>query len=143
MPVTWMPAHTAIHDVGVLIKSNGETLTSEDWQANAIADRQAKSAAAVRQVQRWLKEKFEREADEVAEMARWLAAVTLQANRFRLDDGTVVRDTTAKAEWRRERGVKRKRANPNNTNTNPETGVERLLKTPRLAALRKRLLLKA
>ncbi len=143
MPVTWMPAHTAIHDVGVLIKSNGEALTSEDRQANAIADRQAKSAAAVRQVQRWLKEKFEREADEVAEMARWLAAVTLQANRFRLDDGTVVRDTTAKAEWRRKRGVKRKRASPNNTNTNPETGVERLLKTPRLAALRQRLLLKA
>eukprot|EP00973_Karenia_brevis_P023391 3219746-Karenia_brevis.AAC.1 len=36
--VVWMPAHTAAHDEGVLYKSDGSLLTSDDRRANAKAD---------------------------------------------------------------------------------------------------------
>ena len=44
-PVDWMPAHTAVHDIGVKLKSNGEPLTESDRKMNDKADALAKSAA--------------------------------------------------------------------------------------------------
>ena len=44
--VAWMPAHTAAKDVGVLRLSDGTLLSVTDRNANALADSQAKLAAA-------------------------------------------------------------------------------------------------
>ena len=44
--VAWMPAHTSARDVGVLRLSNGSLLSDIDRSANALADSQAKLAAA-------------------------------------------------------------------------------------------------
>ena len=44
--VAWMPAHTAAKDVGVLRLSDGSLLSDMDRSANALADSQAKLAAA-------------------------------------------------------------------------------------------------
>ncbi len=43
--VVWMPAHTAAHDIGVKLLSNGVALTRRDQLSNALADELAKRGA--------------------------------------------------------------------------------------------------
>ena len=95
LPVTWMPAHTAVHDIKTLYKSDGKKLSKVDRDTNALADKNAKAAAEGRRVQRWIRQHIEARAEEVTEMAKWLAEVTIMANRFPLQDGAFVRDSSA------------------------------------------------
>eukprot|EP00973_Karenia_brevis_P064966 9022290-Karenia_brevis.AAC.1 len=85
LQVVWMPAHTALHDVGVLHKSDGTPLSSHDRDANDRADRLAKSAAATHRVSLAIRKKIQHEAREVSEMIVWLAKATEYANHFLLD----------------------------------------------------------
>ena len=75
-------------------------------------------------------------------MARWIARVTVKANSFDIGDGTVIRDSQASqgAARSRLRGRKRK-AGP--VTSIGERQTERLLKAPRLEALRARILAKS
>ena len=138
VPITWMPAHTAEADVGHLVKSDGCTLTLQDRNANDKADLLAKAAAIGRRHSRTLRETIQREAAEVAGMAVWLAKATQHANHFPCDDGHV-RDSDAVA--RKQKGAKRK-CDALEALDKPGDSFERLLKIPRLEALRARVLAK-
>ena len=95
MQVVWMPAHTAAHDVGVRVKSDGTLLTAVDRRANDLADKLAKAAAAGRRFQEEVRRRLREEADQVTEMAVWLARVTVHANRFPVGPRETVRDSLA------------------------------------------------
>ena len=95
MQVVWMPAHTAAHDVGVRVKSDGTLLTAVDQRANDLADKLAKAAAAGRRFQEEVRRRLREEADQVTEMAVWLARVTVHANRFPVGPRETVRDSLA------------------------------------------------
>ena len=56
--LAWMPAHTALHDVGVLWLSNGQLLTHQDRFGNNEADRWAKAAACGDRVPREVRNRF-------------------------------------------------------------------------------------
>ena len=71
----------------------------------------------------------------MTEMAKWIATVTLAANAFLLDDGRVIRDSQAQRTTRKST-ITKKRAAPEAA---IETAFERLLKYPRIAALRERI----
>eukprot|EP00973_Karenia_brevis_P023240 3200938-Karenia_brevis.AAC.1 len=74
-------------------------------------------------------------------MAKWIAQVTVEANHFRLGDGSVMRDSQArKGSDRRRKGCKR--AVVEVVEERPSM-AERLFKHPRLAALRERVLAKS
>ena len=138
--IIWMPAHTAEHDVGVLLKSNGEALTEADRRTNDAADSLAKAAARGRRLQQDLRDRLQREAAEVSEMALWLAKVTVRANNVPLVGGGTVRDSLARAGGPPAAHRGRKRA------AEPaalEPASERLFKLPRLAAFRARVLARA
>ena len=80
------------------------------------------------------------QAGEVEDMARWIAMVTVHANRLDAGDGRVIRDSQAENGCRRaaRRGRKRKVER-----MLPQNFVERLLKLPRLADLKQRVLARA
>jgi hypothetical protein len=127
-----MPAHTAEHEVGILVKSDGTALTAHDRRANAAADRFAKTAAEGRKFKRNLIDMLTREADEVTEMAIWLAKITLAANKFPLQDGTVIRDSQAEQPRpRRAKGRKRK-SEPELSEVAQPAAAARPCKLPRL-----------
>ena len=77
--------------------------------------------------------------DRLAEMAKWIAGVAVEANAFRLDDSSVVWDRQAN---RYKAGTRpgQKRAAPEGA---PASATKRLLKHPQIAALRERILLKS
>ena len=138
-----MPAHTAEHDVGVLLKSNGEALTGADRRANDIADSLAKAAALGRRLGQDLLDRLQQEAAEVTEMAVWLAKVTVRANSFPLESGGTIRDSLAKAGASSSSRRGRKRAAEPAVESPRESARERLFKLPRLAAVRERVLARA
>ena len=142
VPVVWMPAHTAQWQVGESRKSDGTSLSDKDRDANDLADKGAKVAATGRRVADAIRGNIFDEAAEVADMARWIARVTVKANSFDIGDGTVIRDSQASqgAARSRLRGRKRK-AGP--VTSIGERQTERLLKAPRLEALRARILAKS
>ena len=73
-------------------------------------------------------------------MAVWIARVTVEANHFRLEDGTVVRDSQASpVQQGKQRGRKRPAMEVTAVSV---PAAERLMKHPRLAALRERILAK-
>ena len=84
---TWMPSHTTVASIGVVLDSNGVPITSLMWRANRLADAFAKLAASEdrlpRQATRWV--------DKVARVAKegacLLGVVTHAANHH---DTTVV-----------------------------------------------------
>ena len=133
-PVDWMPAHTAAHDIGIKCKSDGMPLTAGDRQANDRADSLAKSSARAARVSHQIRTQITQEAEDVSLMAAWLAEVTMLANHFPMN-GTWIRDTCAVAKASRRVGHKRKAET-----SEPESVCERLLKLPRIAALRQRVL---
>ena len=141
--ITWMPAHTAEHDVGHLAKSNGELLSAIDRASNGKADLLAKAAAGVNRAPRGVRERIEAEAAELSHMAVWLARVTQEANHFPLD-GRFIRDSTAGSARLRKGGIKRKVISPSGSESTSAAKslcqVERMLKVPRLSALRDRIL---
>ena len=141
MQVVWMPAHTAAHDVGVRVKSDGTLLTAVDRRANDLADKLAKAAAAGRRFQEEVRRRLREEADQVTEMAVWLARVTVHANRFPVGPRETVRDSLAAVRpCAAGRAGKRKREAEPPEPPHPEAASERLWKLPRLAALRERVL---
>ena len=93
--MVWMPVHTSESQVGSAVKSDGTALTENDRDTNGLADRFAKAAAAGRRRREALTALIMKEACEVQTMAIWLARVTVQANSFRLEDGTAIRDSQA------------------------------------------------
>ena len=86
LPVVWMPAHTAEWQIGTAAKSDGTFLSDADRDANGLADRFAKAAAARRRMSCAIRDWIITQDAEVAEMATWVALVTVQANAFKLDD---------------------------------------------------------
>ena len=108
MQVVWMPAHTAAHDVGVRVKSDGTLLTAVDRRANDLADKLAKAAAAGRRFQEEVRRRLREEADQVTEMAVWLARVTVHANRFPVGPRETVRDSLAAVRGTRSKNKRRK-----------------------------------
>ena len=144
VPVVWMPAHTAAWQIGMVVKSDGTLLSAMDRDANDLADKGAKVAATGRRVAEAVRALLRAEAGEVADMARWIAMVTVLANHFDMGDGTFIRDSQADRSCRvaAKRGRKRKveRMLPSGP---AEDGTERLLKLPRLVEIRQRVLEKA
>ena len=143
VPVVWMPAHTALRQIGSAVKSDGTFLSALDRDANDLADKGAKVAATSRRVAEAVRARLLEESSEVADMARWIAMVTVQANHFHMGDGRFIRDSQAQGNCRNvaRRGQKRKveRQLPESLTERSE----RLLKLPRLAELKQRVLEKA
>jgi hypothetical protein len=106
-----------------------------------LTDRFAKAAAEVHRVAGPIREAILLRHSEVSDMAVWIARVTVEANHFKLDGLSVVRDSLAVGA-RGRRGVKRKRAVVE-AGVAPLAAAERLFQHPRLAALRGRVLAKA
>ena len=137
-----MPAHTAEHEVGVRCKSDGTKLSQSDRKANAKADLLAKEAAGVNRVPKWIRDRIFNDAGQVSEMAVWIARVTQFANHFPLED-RYIRDSSADSSLRKRRvSTKRKCQffNEVDSATASINQVERVIKCPRLAAVRERLL---
>ena len=90
-----------------------------------------------------VRERIEAEAAELSHMAVWLAKVTQEANHFPLD-GRFIRDSTAVSARLRKGGIKRKVISPSGSESTSAAKslcqVERMLKVPRLSALRDRIL---
>ena len=143
VPVVWMPAHTALRQIGSAVKSDGTFLSALDRDANDLADKGAKVAATSRRVAEAVRARLLEESSEVADMARWIAMVTVQANHFDMGDGRFIRDSQAQGNCRNvaRRGQKRKveRQLPESLTERSE----RLLKLPKLAELKQRVLEKA
>ena len=134
-----MPAHTAEHEVGIRVKSDGSTLTARDRHANDTTDRFAKTAAEGRRFKRNLRDMLKQEAEEKAEIAVWLAKVILLANRFPLQDGSAIHDSQAEQpRARRARGQKRKQSEPEPSEV-AESNAARVFKLPRLSPIPMRL----
>ena len=131
--------HSCVAD-GSLVKSDGTLLSALDREANDLADKWAKTAATGRRVAEDVRALLLDEADEVTDMARWIAMVTVRANDFDLGDCTFMRDFQAEKGCRTagRRGRKRKVER-----LLPPNPTERLSKMPRLADLRQRVLAKA
>ena len=140
-PVIWMPAHAAEWQVGSARKGDGSVLTATDRIANDLADRFAKAAAEAHRVAGPIREAIHQRHSKVTDMAVRVARVTVEANHFKLGDGSVVRDSLAVGA-RGRRGVKRRRA-AEEAEDAPLTAAGRLYQHPRLAALRERVLAKA
>ena len=137
-PVIWMPAHTAAWQVGSALRSDGVPLTQENRDANEAADKFAKQSARGRRVTEGIRASILESASEVRDMAVWIARVTLEANAFKGPDGACLRDSQADRALRRKR-LPRKR--PRVQEPQPEVSLtERLLKVPRLAAVKARIL---
>ena len=140
-PVVWMPAHTSQWQVGEAFKSDGTTLSDKDREANDLVDRFAKVAAAGRRVRERIRAAILKSASQVTDMAKWVAAVTMQANHYKLADGSHIRDSEADRAGKRKRaGHKRPCGDAGDTAL---LMAERLFKMPRLAALRQRVLARA
>ena len=89
-------------------------------------------------VREWIRASILESASEVRDMAVWIARVTLEANAFKGPDGACLRDSQADRALRRNR-ISRKR--PRALEPQPEVSLtERLMKAPRLAAVRARIL---
>jgi len=140
IPVVWMPAHTTACQIGSVVKSDGTLLSALDRDANDLADKGAKVAATGRRVAEDVRALLLAEAGEVTDMARWIAMVTVRANHFDMGDGTFMRDSQADKGCR---VVGRRRVKRKVERSLPSSPVERLLKLPRLADLRQRVLAKA
>ncbi len=132
----WMPAHTAEWQIGVATKSNGAVLTKQDRDNNALADKSAKTAAEAHRVKQAVRASILESVADVTDMAMWIARITLLANRYKLPDGTILRDSLAlSALSRRRLGIKRKRNDPSEK---PLDMQQRLAKCPRIAAILER-----
>ena len=135
-PVIWMPAHTAERQINSALKSDGSVLTAVDRDANSRADQFAKAAASGNRVAEAARAFILKRHAAVADMATWIAKVTVEANHFRLPDGSFVRDSQAvKALAKGRRGRKR---SAKEVIRSPATEV--LWKTPRLDAVKNRVL---
>ena len=108
--VIWMPAPTAEWKVNSAFKSDGSVLTAIDRDANILADQYAKAAAAGNRVPGAARKTILRRHAEVIDMATWIAKVTVEADRFRLPNGTVVRDSEALKVHRKRRGGRKRSA---------------------------------
>ena len=138
VPVVWMPAHTALWQIDTAVKSDGTFLSALDRDANDLADKGAKVAASSRRVAEAVRASLLEEASEVADMARWIARVTVQANHFDVGDGSFVRDSQADC-VRGRQASKRGRKRKAELVAAEGSMTERLLKAPRLVALRARI----
>ena len=76
-PVVWMPAHTAEWQAGVTLKGDGSALTTQDRDANSLADRFAKAAATEHSVVGTTRAAIIEQSEGVVEMATWIAQVTI------------------------------------------------------------------
>ena len=72
IPVVWMPAHTALCQIGVATKRDGTVLSVLDRDANELADRGTRAAAIGRRVADDIRTTLLTEAREVMEMAKWI-----------------------------------------------------------------------
>ena len=133
-----MPAHTALWQIDTAVKSDGTFLSALDRDANDLADKGAKVAASSRRVAEAVRASLLEEASEVADMARWIARVTVQANHFDVGDGSFVRDSQADC-VRGRQASKRGRKRKAELVAAEGSMTERLLKAPRLVALRARI----
>ena len=68
-------------------KSDGTLLTAADRRANGLADTLAKAAAEGQRMREDARARLKEEAEQVTQMAIWLARVTVQANRFPVAPG--------------------------------------------------------
>ena len=106
--VVWMPAHTALHAVGVLLLGNGQALTQADRDLNARADKLAKEAVEEHRIPKYIRELLETHDARVSDTVKWLATATVLANN---QSGYAKRDTQAckraAAQFKRERDAKR------------------------------------
>ena len=100
--VTWMPAHTALHDVGVKECSDGHLLTASDRLANAEADRLAKSAVENDRVARRVVNRVADVGRRVHAIATWIGQATVIANDYKAPDGRSLRDAAPRPRWARQ-----------------------------------------
>ena len=91
--IAWMPAHTAVTDVGVSTLSDGRTLTAHDRRGNEEADRLAKKAAAQHRVPEHIRRRMGVEMEIAKQLGRWIGQATAIAGDFTAPDVTVWRDS--------------------------------------------------
>jgi hypothetical protein len=76
----WMPAHTGLHDVGVLQLGDGSYLTEVDRSANDRADVLAELAVERRRVPEGIRRQVAEREEVVRGLSRWVATATYLAN---------------------------------------------------------------
>ena len=76
--LTWMPAHTALHQVGVALRSDGKPISALDRRANGLADALTKHATEQHRVPPRTRRSLQ-EATEGIVFAAALAGVTCMA----------------------------------------------------------------
>ena len=67
--LTWMPAHTAKKQFGVIRKGNGQLMTTIDRTSNELADKHAKLAVAEHRVPEAVRAHHEEQAKVIEEVA--------------------------------------------------------------------------
>ena len=72
----WVPAHTAAHDVGKKLCSDGKPLTEVDRMANGLADEHAKKAVEAHRLSESARKQVAAEEKRIRELAMWLGKAT-------------------------------------------------------------------
>ena len=97
--VTWVPAHTAEHEVGVTPTGSGQLLTRIDRYCNGLADSHAKIAARHTRVSKQVRDKIDITKRGVTIATCWLGEATWRANNggpaHNLRDSTASRASAA------------------------------------------------
>ena len=140
--VVWMPAHcTASHD-GVRSLSTGQPLTEAHRLGNAAVDELAKGAARQDAPPGWQLQAVSKATNRLLAVAKWIGQIGAFANRFPLPEHL----RTEKCRYGRDaEGVKqppRKTQCGAKLSRQQSRSATRLCKTPRLAALRDRVVAK-
>ena len=63
--LTWMPAHTAKKQVGVMRKGDGQLLTASDRASNELADKHTKLAVAEHRVPEAVRAHYDQQAKAI------------------------------------------------------------------------------
>ena len=90
-----MPAHTAVHDIGVRVMGNAEVLQPADRDANRAADFDAKRAVEEHRVPEEIRNEVARYENSITTAAGWLARATLAASNLVGVHGEAKRDSCA------------------------------------------------
>ncbi len=91
----WMPAHTAVHDIGVRMMGNAQPLQQADLEANRLADLDAKHAVGEHRVPEDIRETVAEYENSITTAAGWLARSTLAASNLSGVRGETKRDSCA------------------------------------------------
>jgi hypothetical protein len=138
--VVWMPAHCTASQDGLRTLSDGQPLTETRRKGNAAVDELAKSAARQDAPPQWQLQAVAKATDRLMAIGKWIGRIGALANRFPLPEHL----RTDKCHYIRDaEGIKRpprKKASRAKLARGRKHMAAQLFETPRLAALRARIL---